>query len=76
VSHQRDVYVVFITELSVCLWYSFMPTVVDGKVFPMCTVDMTEFALVYSLSIELRQYLVRQTYSFLESLYKFCSYKM
>jgi hypothetical protein len=37
--HQPDMYIVFITQLSVWLWQSFMPTVFDVKVFPMCIVD-------------------------------------
>jgi hypothetical protein len=56
---QRDVYVVFITELSVSLWYSFIPTAVDVKVFPVCIVDAVEFTLV-CFWIELQQSFVRQ----------------
>jgi hypothetical protein len=52
-----------------------MPTAVDVKVFRMCTVDATEFALV-CFWIELRQFLVRQKYYYFESSYEFCSYKM
>jgi hypothetical protein len=34
---------VFITELNICLWESFMPTVADVKVLPMWTVGVSEF---------------------------------
>jgi hypothetical protein len=43
-----------------------MPTAVDVRVFPMCTVDATEFTFV-CFWIELLQILVRQ------SVYVFCS---
>jgi hypothetical protein len=49
---------------------SFMLTVIDVKVFPVCIVDMIEFTLVF-FWIELWQLLVRQKYHSLESLYKF-----
>jgi hypothetical protein len=49
-----------------------MLTVVDVKVFPMCIADVTEFTSVI-FWIELQQFLVRQKYHSLESLYQFCS---
>jgi hypothetical protein len=41
--HQRDVYVVFITELTICLCSSFLLIELDAHVFPVCTVDTSEF---------------------------------
>jgi hypothetical protein len=50
-----------------------MPTIVDAKVFPKRIVDAIEFTLV-CFWIELQQFLIRQKYYSLESLYLFCSF--
>jgi len=62
----------------VCYGIECMPLVMfhvissNVTVIPVCIVDMIEFTVVY-VCIELWQFLVRQKYHSLESLYEFCS---
>jgi hypothetical protein len=67
---QRDVYVVFITDLSTCLWWSFMLTVSGCQ-------GLSELLTLFEFSsvcfwLKLWQFLVRLKY-FFEPLYDFCS---